>query len=85
MRWSSAPAASAARLRSISPPAGIGRLTIADSDKVDLTNLQRQILYRTDSVGAVKVEAAQTALKALNPDVEVVALAQARRRISPTW
>jgi molybdopterin/thiamine biosynthesis adenylyltransferase len=53
---------------------GIGRLTIADSDKVDLTNLQRQILYRTDSVGAVKVEAAQAALKAINPDVEVVAL-----------
>jgi molybdopterin/thiamine biosynthesis adenylyltransferase len=56
--------------------AGIGRLTIADSDKVDLTNLQRQILYRTDSVGAVKVEAAQAALKAINPDVEVVALHQ---------
>jgi molybdopterin/thiamine biosynthesis adenylyltransferase len=54
--------------------AGIGRLTIADSDKVDLTNLQRQILYRTDSVGSVKVEAAQAALKAINPDVEVVAL-----------
>jgi len=56
--------------------AGIGRLTIADSDKVDLTNLQRQILYRTDSVGAVKVEAAQAALNAINPDVEVVALHQ---------
>jgi len=54
--------------------AGIGRLTIADSDKVELTNLQRQILYRTDSVGAVKVEAAQAALKAINPDVDVVAL-----------
>ncbi|HWM43620.1 MAG TPA: molybdopterin-synthase adenylyltransferase MoeB [Burkholderiales bacterium] len=54
--------------------AGIGRLTLADSDKVDLTNLQRQILYRTDSVGAVKVDAARTALNAVNPDVEVVAL-----------
>ncbi|HUQ26540.1 MAG TPA: HesA/MoeB/ThiF family protein [Burkholderiales bacterium] len=54
--------------------AGIGRLTIADGDKVDLTNLQRQILYRTESVGAVKVEAAQAALKAMNPDVEVVPL-----------
>ena len=53
---------------------GIGRLTIADSDKVDLTNLQRQILYRTDDVGAVKVQAAQAALKAINPDVEVVTL-----------
>ena len=55
---------------------GIGKLTIADSDKVDLTNLQRQILYRTDNVGAVKVEAAQAALKAINPDVEVVPLHQ---------
>ena len=55
---------------------GIGKLTIADSDKVDLTNLQRQILYRTENVGAVKVEAAQAALKAINPDVEIVPLHQ---------
>jgi adenylyltransferase/sulfurtransferase len=54
--------------------AGIGRLTIADSDKVDLTNLQRQILYRTESVGAVKVEAAQHTLQAFNPEVSVVPL-----------
>jgi molybdopterin/thiamine biosynthesis adenylyltransferase len=53
---------------------GIGKLTLADSDKVDLTNLQRQILYRTDDVGAVKVEAAQAALRAINPDVAVVPL-----------
>jgi molybdopterin/thiamine biosynthesis adenylyltransferase len=49
-------------------------LTLADPDKVDLTNLQRQILYRTDSVGKVKVEAAQAALHELNPDVQIVAL-----------
>lgn len=55
---------------------GIGKLTIADPDKVDLTNLQRQILYRTDSVGTPKVEAARAALSALNPDVEVVPLSQ---------
>ncbi len=54
--------------------AGVGRLTVADSDNVDLTNLQRQILYRTESVGAVKVEAAQATLNAVNPDVVVVAL-----------
>ena len=41
--------------------AGIGRLTLADGDKVDLTNLQRQILYRTESVGSVKVDAARAA------------------------
>jgi molybdopterin/thiamine biosynthesis adenylyltransferase len=55
---------------------GIGRLTLADPDKVDLTNLQRQVLYRTDSVGAPKVQAARAALAALNPEVEVVPLEQ---------
>src|SRR5688500_18308945 len=53
---------------------GIGRLTIADADRVDLTNLQRQILYRTDSVGMTKVDAARATLAALNPEVELVTL-----------
>lgn len=53
---------------------GVGKLTIADPDRVDLTNLQRQVLYRTDSVGQPKVEAARAALAALNPEVEVLAL-----------
>jgi molybdopterin/thiamine biosynthesis adenylyltransferase len=59
---------------------GVGRLTIADGDRVDLTNLQRQILYGTQSVGAEKVVAARDALAAVNPEVEVVALA---KRIAP--
>jgi adenylyltransferase/sulfurtransferase len=54
--------------------AGIGRLTLVDSDKVDLTNLQRQILYRSETVGAVKVDAARTALNSVNPDVTIVAV-----------
>ncbi|HJS77849.1 MAG TPA: molybdopterin-synthase adenylyltransferase MoeB [Burkholderiales bacterium] len=54
--------------------AGIGRLTIADGDKVDLTNLQRQILYRAESVGAVKVEAAKQSLNAVNPEVDIVSV-----------
>ena len=54
---------------------GVGRLTIADADNVDLTNLQRQILYRTDSVGAKKVEEARKALAAVNPEVDIVPLA----------
>ena len=54
--------------------AGIGRLTLADGDKVDLTNLQRQILYRTAQVGAVKVHAARATLNEVNPDVVVVPL-----------
>jgi adenylyltransferase/sulfurtransferase len=55
---------------------GVGKLTIADADSVDLTNLQRQILYRTDSVGAKKVEEARKALAAVNPEVEIVPLAK---------
>jgi adenylyltransferase/sulfurtransferase len=54
--------------------AGVGRLTIADPDVVDPTNLQRQILYRSDSIGSPKAESARTALFDVNPDVEVVAL-----------
>lgn len=53
---------------------GVGRLTIADADAVDLTNLQRQILYRTASVGAKKVEEARRTLAAMNPEVEIVPL-----------
>jgi len=51
--------------------AGVGKLVIADPDKVDLTNLQRQILYRTDSVGAEKASEAKKTLRAMNPDVSV--------------
>ena len=54
--------------------AGLGELTIADPDKVDLTNLQRQILHRTESVGRPKVESARATLNALNPEVRIVAL-----------
>lgn len=50
---------------------GFGRLTLADPDKVDLTNLQRQILYGTSSVGHSKVEEARKALASFNPEVEV--------------
>ena len=53
---------------------GIGKLILADPDKIDLTNLQRQILFRTDSVGAAKVETARIALSGLNPEVEIVPL-----------
>jgi adenylyltransferase/sulfurtransferase len=51
--------------------AGIGRLTLCDPDHVDLTNLQRQILYAGPDVGARKVDAAKKRLGAINPDVVV--------------
>jgi adenylyltransferase/sulfurtransferase len=55
---------------------GIGRLTIADPDRVDVTNLQRQILYRSDAVGSGKADAARKTLAAVNPAVTVVPLAE---------
>lgn len=51
--------------------AGIGRLRLIDDDTVALSNLQRQILYRSDDIGAPKVERATEALRALNPHVEI--------------
>jgi len=51
--------------------AGIGTLGIIDPDKVELSNLQRQILHATKNIGQLKVESAKMTLTALNPDVEV--------------
>jgi molybdopterin/thiamine biosynthesis adenylyltransferase/rhodanese-related sulfurtransferase len=49
--------------------AGVGRIGIVDDDTVDLTNLQRQILYTMDDVGAPKAATAAARLRALNPQV----------------
>jgi molybdopterin/thiamine biosynthesis adenylyltransferase len=54
--------------------AGVGRITICDGDTVDLTNLQRQIVHRTQAIGQPKAESARTTLATINPLVEVVAL-----------
>jgi molybdopterin/thiamine biosynthesis adenylyltransferase len=51
--------------------AGIGTIGIVDADKVDLTNLQRQIIHHTGDVGAEKVASAQAKMRAINPDVKV--------------
>ena len=53
--------------------AGVGRIGIVDADVVDESNLQRQIVHSTESLGEPKVESAKRAIEALNPDVEVVA------------
>src|SRR5437588_338346 len=52
--------------------AGVGTLGIIDADVVDRSNLQRQILHTEDRIGMPKVDSAETALKALNPDVTIV-------------
>lgn len=52
--------------------AGVGRLVIADHDRVDLSNLQRQIVHTTSRIGALKVDSARAALADLNPDVHLM-------------
>jgi molybdopterin-synthase adenylyltransferase len=51
--------------------AGVGAIGVADNDRVDITNLQRQIVHATRNVGALKVESARDTLNAINPDVRV--------------
>jgi sulfur-carrier protein adenylyltransferase/sulfurtransferase len=60
--------------------AGVGRLTIVDHDSVEESNLHRQPLYRMSDLGKRKAEAARAALRALNPEVRIEALAE---RLTP--
>jgi molybdopterin-synthase adenylyltransferase len=53
--------------------AGIGTLGVIDHDRVDLSNLQRQVIHRTADIGVSKVASARRALLDINPEVEVVA------------
>lgn len=53
---------------------GVGQLTLCDHDQVDFSNLQRQIIHRTSSVGQPKVASAQAALREINPEVRCIAL-----------
>jgi len=61
---------------------GVGALTLVDNDTVDLTNLQRQIMHETASVGRAKVESGRDAIARLNPEVKVNAL---QTRIDDAW
>jgi len=56
--------------------AGIGTITLVDADTVDLTNLQRQILFAMDDVGTPKVRAAARRIAAINPEIRVVQVAK---------
>src|SRR5690606_27816996 len=55
---------------------GIGTLTICDHDHVDLTNLQRQILHDTASIGQLKVHSAQNTLQRINPEIDIIPLSE---------
>lgn len=60
--------------------AGVGTIGVIDDDAVDLSNLQRQIIHDTDSVGTAKVDSAKKTVQTINPDVNIVAI---KDRIGP--
>ena len=52
--------------------AGVGTIGVVDDDAVDLSNLQRQIVHTTQSIGTAKVESAKRTLAAINPEVRLI-------------
>lgn len=56
--------------------AGVGHISIADDDVVDLSNLQRQIIHTTDDIGRTKVQSARNSMLALNPNIQVSGLVE---------
>tara|TARA_A100000164_G_scaffold344751_1_gene344071 strand:- start:436 stop:1584 length:1149 start_codon:yes stop_codon:yes gene_type:complete len=52
--------------------AGIGRIGIVDNDQVDKSNLQRQIIHETNTIGKLKIDSAKERIKNLNPNIKVV-------------
>ncbi len=56
--------------------AGVGHLTLADDDRVELSNLQRQIAHHTEDIGRYKAESAKRTLLSLNPNVQVESLCE---------
>jgi adenylyltransferase/sulfurtransferase len=62
--------------------AGVGTLGVVDDDKVDLSNLQRQVVHDTSNVGLDKVDSAKARLAEINPEVRVIAH---KERLGMTW
>jgi len=54
--------------------AGVGKLTICDFDKVELSNLQRQVIHSTEVLNMNKATSAKKSIAALNPEIEVIAI-----------
>ena len=55
---------------------GVGKITLIDHDTVDLTNLQRQIMHRQESIGKAKVSSGKKMLQELNPSIEIETISQ---------
>ena len=60
--------------------AGVGTIGVIDDDQVDISNLQRQVLHRTEDVGRMKVDSAKEQLLALDPNLNIV---EHKERLSP--
>ncbi|MGR5062076.1 molybdopterin-synthase adenylyltransferase MoeB [Photobacterium sp. DNB22_13_2] len=56
--------------------AGVGKLTLIDDDKVEVSNLQRQVLHNDSTVGMLKVDSAQQALQTINPNTAIETVAK---------
>lgn len=56
--------------------AGVGKITLVDHDKVELTNLQRQIMHAQNSIGKSKVESGKQFLQSINPTLTINAIAE---------
>jgi adenylyltransferase/sulfurtransferase len=55
---------------------GMGRITVCDGDRVDLTNLQRQVVHRHEAIGQAKATSAASTLAAINPEIRIEALVE---------
>ena len=55
---------------------GVGEIIIVDDDRVELTNLQRQIIHSSDNIGMLKVDSAATAVESLNPEIKIEVIAE---------
>lgn len=54
--------------------AGIGKLTLVDDDRVEISNLQRQIVHRSENIGESKVASAKSNLQAINHEIDIVSI-----------
>ena len=65
--------------------AGVGRLIIADFDKVELSNLQRQVIHHTDDIGEFKVDSAKAKMHSINPDIKITTVKDLGEDNLNTW
>ncbi len=65
--------------------AGVGHLIIVDFDKVELSNLQRQVIHHTDDIGEYKVDSAKAKMLAINPTIKITTVKDLSENNLNTW